>query len=327
MNKEYGKKLSAIIIATFLLPALAAGHALAWGSATHAYIDDHLGRKGPARNLNEIYGGMAADAFAYLFSNPNWLNYLYFETHYENNLLVWKKADTILEKAAAFGFVSHGGMIGADATAHGTYDYGAPDGWVIAKAAAMAENPSIRPILSGFGLTDEHGGVSWAGYELCHIFIESAVDLLLAQHDRSLGGKISAAALLRAHGFQDVLVNAYAKGFKENFNLDRQTAVAVIRSAENEFRKNMVSYGFALAQEPAAAQELLAGQMAALAPAFLSAYGIALPDNEDEEAHLNELSGIFLNAAIKMCRGGYLEAVEDTIAFVTGNLANMGINY
>jgi hypothetical protein len=36
---------------------------------------------------------------------------------------------------------------------------------------------------------------------------------------------------------------------------------------------------------------------------------------------------LFLNAAIEMCREGYLEAVEDTIAFVTGNLANMGINY
>jgi hypothetical protein len=321
MRKEYGQRLAAILVGTVLLSLLTVGHAFAWGSATHAYIDDHIGKKGPVRNLNEIYGGMAADAFAYLFSNLNWLNYLYVETHYENNLLVWKKADTILEKAAAFGFVSHSGMTGADATAHGTYDYSAPDGWVIAKAVEMAEGVSVQPILSDFGLIDDQGGVAWAGYELCHIFIESAVDLLLAQHDRSLGGKISAAALLRTHEFPNLLVKAYAKGFKETFNLERQTAVAVIRSAENEFRKNMVSYGFALAQEPAVSQGLVADQLAALAPAFLVAYGVTLRDDAD----LNALSGFFLGVAIEMVQDEYLTAVEHTIQFVSGNLAEMGI--
>jgi hypothetical protein len=51
--------------------------------------------------------------------------------------LVWKKADTILEKAVAFGFVSHNGITGADATAHGNYAYDAPVGWVIAKAVEL----------------------------------------------------------------------------------------------------------------------------------------------------------------------------------------------
>ena len=123
MKKGYGKKLSAIFVGVVLVSALTVSQAFSWGPATHAYIDDHLGRKGPVRNLNEIYGGMAPDVFNYLFSNIAWLNYLYEETHYNGNILVWKKADTITEKAVAFGFVSHNGITGADGTAHGSYDY------------------------------------------------------------------------------------------------------------------------------------------------------------------------------------------------------------
>jgi hypothetical protein len=322
MKIGWGKKLSAIVVGVVLVSAFTVSQAFSWGSATHAYIDDHLGKKGPVRNLNEIYGGMAPDVFNYLFSNLNWLNYLYVETHYEDNISVWKKADTILEKAVAFGFVSHNGITGADATAHGNYAYDAPDGWVITKAVEMANSSRIHPFLGKFNLVDENG-IVWAGYELCHNFIESAVDLLIAQHDRSLGGKISIAALSRTPKFPDLLVKAYAKRFMEAFKLDRQTAVTVIRSAENEFRKSMVSYGFALAQEPEVAQGLIADQLAALAPAFLAAYAITLPDGTD----LSELSNYFLGVAIDMCKGEYLTPVENTIQFVSSNLAEMAIPY
>jgi hypothetical protein len=325
MKIGWGKKLSAIVVGVVLVSVFTVSQAFSWGSATHAYIDDHLGRKGPVRNLNEIYGGMAPDVFNYLFSNIAWLNYLYEKTHYNGNMLVWKKADTITEKAVAFGFVSHNGMTGADGTAHGSYDYAlerGPIGWVIAKAVGMANMPDISQVLGSFGLVDEEG-VADSGYELCHNFVESAVDYLMAQHDRSLGGKISAAALARTPEFPELLIKAYAKGFKEAFNLDRQTAVTVIRTAENEFRKNMVSYGFALMQEPDVAKGLLADQLAALAPAFLSAYGITLPEGAD----LSNLSNYFLNVAIEQCKGDYLSAVEGTIKFVSRNLAEMKISY
>ena len=197
-----------------------------------------------------------------------------------------------------------------------------PIGWVIAKAVEMANTPEISYLLGSFGLVGNEG-VADAGYELCHTVVESAVDYLMAQHDRSLGGKISAAALARTPEFPELLVKAYAKGFKETFNLDRKTAVTVIRTAENEFRKNMVSYGFALMQEADVAKGLLADQLAALAPAFLSAYGITLP----EDADLSELSNYFLNIAIDQCRDDYLPAVEGTIKFVSSNLAEMKISY
>jgi hypothetical protein len=83
----------------------------------------------------------------------------------------------------------------------------------------------------------------------------------------------------------------------------------------------MVSYGFALAQEPAVAQGLIADQLAALAPAFLKAYGVTLPDGTD----LSGLSTYFLGVAVEMCKGDYLTAVENTIQFVSSNLAEMGI--
>jgi hypothetical protein len=323
MKRGYGKKWSAIVIGAILVSAIGASQAFAWGSATHAYIDDRIGKKNPVRNLNEMYGGMATDVFNYLFMNLDWLNYLYLETHYQHNLLLWNKADTILGKAVAFGFVSHNGLTGADATAHGNYDYDAPDAYVMAKAVEMAYRGDVYPYLVYFKLVDAEGAVLDAGYELCHNFVESAVDLLVARHDPSLGGKISAAALLRTPEFPDLLVKAYAKGFAKKFNLNQATAIQTIRTAENEFRRNLVSYGVALAQAPDIAQGLIAEQLAALAPAFLGAYGVTLPPDVD----LVGLSNALIDVAIEVCRTDYLPVVEGTIPFVANNLARDRIYY
>lgn len=316
------KKLSAMSVGTILLFALLSSQAFAWGSATHAYIDDRLGKQGPLRNLNEIYGGMAPDAFNYLFDHLDWLNYLYIETHYEHNIVLWEKANTVLEKAVAFGFVSHNGLSGADATAHGSYDYDHPDAYVIRKAVAMAKKKDINSLLNQIGLAKDKE-VSYAGYELCHTFVESAVDLLLARRDQSLGGKISAAALARTREFTDLLVQSYAEGFKEVSGLDYETSVQTIRSAETEFRKTMVSYGLALAQEPDVAQALIVEQLVALAPAFLAAYEVELPPDAD----LMGLSNYLMGEAIDLCQKDYLKAVERTIPFVAKNLKRMGIAY
>jgi len=323
MKRGHVKTLSAILMGAMLVSFMLSSQAFGWGSATHAYIDDRLGKQGPLRNLNEIYGGMATDVFNYLFVNLDWLNYLYMETHYEHNIVLWKKANTILEKAVAFGFISHHGVTGADATAHGSYDYSAPDGYVIAKAVEMAYSTEVYPYLAYLSLIDENGVVALAGYELCHTFVESAVDLLFAQQDRSLGAKISASALARTHEFPDLLVQAYAKRFAHAFRLNHATAVKIIRSAENEFRKNMVSYGIALAQEPDVAQGLIVEQLVALAPAFLAAYGVELPEGAD----LTGLSNFLIGEAIDLCQQDYLTAVENTIPFVSKNLSDMDISY
>jgi hypothetical protein len=266
---------------------------------------------------------MAPDVFNYLFEHPEWLSYLYMETHYNNYIALWGEADTILKKAVALGFVSHNGVTGADATAHGSYHYSAPDGYVIAKTVEMAYSRKVYPYLVYLNLIDENGAVVEAGYELCHTFVESAVDLLLARHDRNLGGKISAAALARTPEFPNLLAEAYAEGFALAFKLDEAIARQTIRSAETEFRKSMVSYGLALAQKPEIAEGLIAEQLVALAPAFLAAYGVELPPDAD----LPKISNYLIGVAIKLCKHDYLKAVESTIPFVSNNLADMGISY
>jgi hypothetical protein len=85
----------------------------------------------------------------------------------------------------------------------------------------------------------------------------------------------------------------------------------------------MVSYGLALAQEPEVAKGMIAEQLVALAPAFLGAYGVQLPEGLD----LMALSIQLLDAAIAICEADYLVAVENTIPFVSNNLATMGISY
>jgi hypothetical protein len=324
MKRGYGEKLSAVAIGAILAIFVLSSQAFAWGSATHAYIDDRLGKQGPIRNLNEIYGGMATDVFNYLFDNLQWLEYLYMETHYDDNIVLWKKANTPLEKAVAFGFISHSGVNGADATAHGTYDYSAPVGYVIAKAVEMAEITDVKDLLVELGLVED-GRVTYVGYELCHTFVESAVDLLLALEDRSLGGKISAAALARTREFPDLLVQSYARKFAKKFGIDYATAVQTIRSAESEFRKNTVLYGLALAQDGDTARDLIVEQLVALAPAFLAAYGVevGLPGYDELKALCDYLIGV----AIDLCDEDYLFVVEETIQFVSSNLPHMGRSY
>ena len=131
------KRTQTALAALMLVASICfASQAFAWGSATHAYICDHLGARGPVRNLNEMYGGMAPDVFNYLFTDKTLMETLYGATHYSNFLDVWKNSRTPIGKALALGFISHNGLWGADSTAHGV-PYNNPDGYVIGKAIAM----------------------------------------------------------------------------------------------------------------------------------------------------------------------------------------------
>jgi hypothetical protein len=94
--------LGVLLFTSFLI----APEASPWGSAIHAYIDDHLGKSGPVRNVNEMYGGAAPDVFNYMFEQKAWMDFLYAKTH-NNFMKVWKAAHLQMGQAAAFGFVSH----------------------------------------------------------------------------------------------------------------------------------------------------------------------------------------------------------------------------
>ena len=80
-----------------------------------------------------------------------------------------------------------------------------------------------------------------------------------------------------------------------------------------------------LAQEPDIAEGLIAEQLVALAPAFLTAYGVELklPEGTD----LKQLSDYLIGEAMTLCEDDYLTAVENTILFVSSNIPHMGRSY
>ena len=116
---------------------LSSSEAFSWGFATHAYIDDHLGKKGIRNNLNEIYGGVMPDLFNTLFDYPEYLDFLPVQTHLKS-MKVWKASRGEVEKSLAFGFVSHNDRWGADFTAHhACQTCGQPFGYAYAKANVL----------------------------------------------------------------------------------------------------------------------------------------------------------------------------------------------
>jgi hypothetical protein len=304
-----------------LVSGLMVSEAFAWGSATHAYIDDHLGRKGPVRNLNEIYGGMAPDVFNFLFDNPNMMAYLYRVTHYQNQeypdsyLNVWDKSHTLLAKAVALGFVSHNGDFGADYTAHHNSLYlKTGEGYVIEKANLLKQ--TLGPLLISYNFGDE------VVNELCHDLIEFALDIMITQKDKSLAPKISLAAMLRTPEFPLILVKAYAEGLaQQNFpGIDYPVAVKIILRSENEFRKSMISYGQALMQDQETAIDLIAQQLVDLAKAFLG----ELPGSEGD---ILTLAKYGLSLSMNICSSDFYIELHKTINFVSGELSDYGISY
>ncbi len=106
MKTNRTKKLLVTLGVPLLMLLSFSTEAFSWGAATHAYIEDHLGRKRGLFNDSEIYGGMLPDVFNYLFDYPTYLGYLYNETHNEF-LKVWNASRAGLEKSLAYGFAGH----------------------------------------------------------------------------------------------------------------------------------------------------------------------------------------------------------------------------
>jgi len=318
MKDGYWKRMSALIIGLILVSALMVSQAFAWGSATHAYIDDHLGRKAPLRNLNEIYGGMAPDVFNFLFGNPA-MAYLYTVTHYQmypdDYLNVWDKSHTFLAKAVSFGFVSHNGDFGADHTAHHESLYlKTGQGYVIEKANVLGSHLKLEKLIPG--LSDD------VYKELYHDLIEFALDIMITQQNKGLAAKISTSAMLRSPEFPLILAKSYAEGLaQQNFpGINYPAAVKLILQTENEFRKSMISYGQALMQDQDTAISLIAQQLVDLAKAFLG----ELPAPEPVFLELAKTS---LSLSMQICAPDFYTELDKTINFVAGQLAGNGISY
>lgn len=290
-------------------------NAFPWGSATHAYIDNKIGKKLPLQNLDEIYGGMAPDMFNFypdvLVPGTVYYN-LYIQTHY-NSFALWSEAQkpamTPLGKASAFGFVSHANgqfsstYAGADYTAHGPTGND-PGFYVIDKANVLWT--ILKPVLAANGIVlDDSQGES-----VSHNVVEYAIDIMVAYETpggTGIGKKITESALLRNPKFPLLVVKAYAT--------DSETKEKII-SAERDFRRSIIIYGQALNQKTES--DAINSVSELLAQLALEVYGIQVtPD----------LVASAIVGAQYLCRPDYAAAINETISFVNARMAEAGIQY
>jgi hypothetical protein len=308
MMKKICSSLGAILLSLIFFSSTA----FAWGSATHAYIDDQLMKRKGLKNLNEIYGGMAPDIFNYLFEVP-FQKDLYMQTHYQF-LKVWDQAKTGTAKALAYGFVSHNDLWGADSTAHHAgRTFGLTEGYVIAKAKELS---TLAPLPSELGIPSD------AALELYHNFVESGVDLLVKRLDPAIGDKMISSALRRSREFPYLLVRAYGADLAPYFGSSGEAAKA-ITSAEMEFRKTTILYGQALMQDEGLALNLVSEQMAGLAEKFLGAYGIPAPPKEQAI----QLIAFYITVAMTLCEQDFAQEIAETQSHVSQQMSFSGISY
>jgi hypothetical protein len=290
--------------------------AFSWSAATHAYIEDQLGRKRGLYNVSEIYGGMVPDVFNYLFDHPTYLGYLYNETHNEF-LKVWNVSRWGLERPLAYGFVGHNDAWGADFTAHHLCQTcGTGEGYAISKAKELL---TIAPLPPELGIPDE------VAIEIFHEIVENAVDILVSKKtDPLIGNKIVSSAILRSPQLPLLLVKAYAKDFSSYAGISYPEAARFITSTEKELRKNLILYGQVLMQDEATAIQLISEQTADIAASFLALYGIQLPISKEEIIQM--VTG-YTTYAISICEKDYQHEIAATIHFVDRQLRSHGISY
>jgi len=291
--------------------------AFPWGYATHAYIDDHIGKKCGSKNMYEIYGGMSPDIFNYMFDYPEYLGYLYYQTHNEF-IQVWEKAKTKREKAFGYGFVSHNDVWGADYTAHHSgITYGQTQGFVIEKAYILKQILEQIPEYQALDLPDS------LALEVSHNFIENGIDILIKRLDPNIGKKIALSALYRNHKIPLFLVRTYAEDFSAYAGISYPEAAYLITTAEKEFRESMILYGQALMQDEETAVELISEQTADIAESFLGVYGITLPEGID----LMPIIIFAIQQSIEICSGDYADEIEATVYHVDQQLGAHGVTY
>lgn len=312
--------ISIVVVITIIVFA---SNAFPWGSATHAYIADTIGKSSALKNLNEIYGGMAADIFNFYpeASVPGTAYYyLYLQTHY-NSLALWSetRSATDFGKALAFGFASHANgqlsssYAGADLTAHGPGGND-PGYYVIDKAKYFWLG--LKPLLEYNGIYLEDA----QGEAISHNIIEFAIDIMVVYEmsdARGIGKKVIESALLRSPEFPLLLVKAYAYGLtKRPFRMSYLKAANTIISAERDFRKTMAVYGQALVQQTE--EDSIKYAASLLTQLGNEVYGIAVDPDLVAEA---------IRKAQDLCRGDYIDAIQKTVEFVSVQMASAGISY
>ncbi len=289
------------MLLAFLMLTFASSIAFPWGSAVHAYMADHIGKKFGLRNQNEMYGSTAADVFNLMY-DPEVLayrQYLYGETHI-HFMKVWYAASWWgYEKSLAYGVVCHNRVWGADYLG-GLFSPDNPPGFIEVPGYVTDKATLLRgilsPLLESFAISD------FQRMQICENLIETAVDILAKRLDPCIGLKVITSALFRSGHFPDLLVQAYADDFKDKFGISYDEAKDIIITTEDDYRKLMILYGQALFQNEETAVDLLAGEFVNIAK---DAYGIIV----DKDTVIYGL-----NSAITLCESDFENAIETAIA-------------
>lgn len=306
-----------VAITVALAMAFCAASAMAWGSATHAYIDERLNNKNALLKLNQVYGGMATDVFGFM-ADPFQSNYLGTAAHCADGNRMWRTSLFPTAKAQTYGFISHNQAWGADYFAH---NYSCPgnlpptEGYIQGKAAALFPllEASLRPYLASLRLPTAQEDALMM--ELLRDAVEYAVDILLIQQDPAIGAKVSVAALLRSPEFPLLLNTTFAWDFSRYFHLNYFQATQIISAAELQFRQIMLGYGQMLSQGQSKAVVQISAQAAALVSQL---YGVGISPG---------LIEYVINLAMSQCAGDYMSAINHTINAVHSQMSSHGFIY
>jgi hypothetical protein len=309
-------KRFSMAMAVSLIMALCAASAMGWGSATHAYIDEHLNKKGPLLKLNQVYGGMAGDVFNFMTDkeHPEYQPWLAATAHCEGFNKMWQTAFLPAAKSQAYGFISHNQDWGADFYAH---NYSCPEnypptqGYIEEKAKVLFY--AMYDDLEGLGLNNE------LGKELLRDVIEYAVDILILRQDPAIGQKVTFAALLRSPEFPLILNAAYAQDFSRAFHVSHFKATKIIAASESQFRQTMAGYGQILALgkdgDEIAVINAVSEQLVQLGEQL---FGITIPQIVIQNV---------IGSAIQICQDDYLGAVGNAIDEVRAKMGSHGFIY
>jgi len=320
-------KKPALVLTTIVLSLLCfAEAAYSWGGAVHAFLAEQYSAKNKLTAGNQIYGGFTPDIFNFRFDAPEYMAYLYGQTH-NNAMQVWDAARSKPEQALALGFVSHNELWGADFTAHRsgiTFGQlgsipGKPNegGYIIAKAYLLKAMLEQDPVYNALQLPDA------VSLEVAHNLVEYGVDILMKNLDPQIGSIMIESAHQPNPAIPLLLQKAYAADFSEHFGIRSVDALMFMRSSEQDFRTMMTFYGQALMQDDTTSVLLLSEQLAQLAAQFLASYGIALPPGVDIAPLLQ--SGIMLS--MMLCANDFGAEVLATAGFVDQQLVLHGISY
>ena len=243
--------------------------ALAWGSATHFHFGKRLGHLLGYANVQEMYGAALPDVPTLMFSNPQQQAF-YEQTHFEYLTFV-SQARSLLsyKKAMAFGFASHNGDWGADATAHkhAITLRGPNDGYVNEKVKQL--EPLLRDLLKQFlkanGKTEAEAETLalLLAPVLADTCIEAAVDFLVSENEfKAVGIEMILAAETRDAFAPTMLASAYSSDV---------LPAPVIIAAEALNREYIKTYGGVLALPSWSRLDALSQAIATLATNVLNA--------------------------------------------------------